>query len=398
MPSPKINSLQGSLYGNQDRKDEMIQRQQKKAKLGHSGTIAREFDHTLYNLSASRAIDRNNYPHAFQSIRENIPSDIPPEYNDLMFSRLIPQHFNERNYGFLDRSLHIGWNIPPQQHQYEYRRSLHEASMEDLFSKGYMMVPVPISQVLRMPREQMNSYPVPQMAVNSRLISPGFYGSTLGSSNKKSGSKVPTRYHVSDIPRQETLHTPEDSQDQKAKLKSVSEDSSQAKHKKRTKKATPHPSAPRRPLTAYNFFFSADRDLILRTVEYAEKTRPTQTGTSSPTNDILYFKEILSNTELPQDELQAHQESSHLKLQRLLDIHLESEKVKAPHRKLHGKIGFLTLGKLISMRWRELPMEDKKYYFELSEKDSQRFKNQMKQSDCNTSDTTDIVVTRDEAV
>jgi hypothetical protein len=132
----------------------------------------------------------------------------------------------------------------------------------------------------------------------------------------------------------------------------------------------------RRPLTAYNYFFSVERDLVLKLLDYAEKSCVSTDGIANP-DDISYFLDILSKTHLPEDELEAHKKSAHLKVQGMLDVHFESEKVKVPHRKMHGKITFKTLGKLVGIRWRNLSREDKMYYFDLAKKDSERFHNQL---------------------
>ena len=161
----------------------------------------------------------------------------------------------------------------------------------------------------------------------------------------------------------------------------------------------------RRPLTAYNFFFSAERDLILKILDHvpdsalfhvpkniesssiANKTCPTEAEslsnesasmmsntTSLQLDDqVIYFHDLISNTQLSPVELAEHEESIKIKAQQMLDVHMEADRVKKPHRRTHGKIGFKILGKLIGMRWRSIDPERKKYFEDLAKKDIERY-------------------------
>lgn len=403
MPFPKIQYFHTERCHIQEDEDDMIQRHQKKAKF-QNGPV----NYSKYS-SVPQAISENiNYPPSNPSIG---PNSFPSEQSDSNDSQKNPQqqqvqnhhmhnlnnisnYPNQRFYGLHD-PVPIGWSFTPQQYHYSQQgNALHMTLLRYLIPQGYMIVPVQSLQNPRAPSAQMFYPYAPKMDMNGRNASPSYYESQLGADYKDvapNTSYVPTR--------QETINIREDSQDQKVNSTTVSEKSPCAHPKPKYRRKSRHPSDARRPLTAYNFFFSSDRDLILRTIAYAEKNNPTEIGTPSSTDDLSYFQNILSKTTISQDELQAHEESVHLKAQSLLDAHLESDKVKVPHRKLHGKIGFLTLGKLIAARWRELPLESKKYYFDLAEKDSTRFKNQTKiLDDASRSDTKESVVTRNEAL
>ena len=61
----------------------------------------------------------------------------------------------------------------------------------------------------------------------------------------------------------------------------------------------------------------------------------------------------------------------------MLDVHMEADRVKKPHRRTHGKIGFKILGKLIGMRWRSIDPERKKYFEDLAKKDIERYNAQV---------------------
>jgi hypothetical protein len=387
MPFPKIQYFHTPRCHNQEDEDDVIQERHKKKAKFQNGPV----NYSQYS-SVPQAISENiNYPPSYPSIG---PNSFPSEQSDCNGNQRNPQqqqvqnhhmhnlnsnYPNQRFYGLHD-PLPIGWNITPQQHHYPQGTALHMTLLRYLIPQGCMIVPVPSSQNLRVSPEQMLHPYATKMDMNGRNASPRYYGSQLGTDDKDATSNVPMWYHTSCIPtRQKSLNIREDSQ--KVISTATFEKSPCAHPKPKHRRKTRHPSDVRRPLTAYNFFFSSDRDLILRTIAYAEKNTPTEIGTPSSTDDLSYFQNILAKTTNSQDELQAHRESVQLKLQSLLDAHLESDKVKVPHRKLHGKIGFLTLGKLIAARWRELPLERKKYYFDLAEKDSTRFKNQTKITD-----------------
>jgi hypothetical protein len=167
----------------------------------------------------------------------------------------------------------------------------------------------------------------------------------------------------------------------------------------------------RRPLTAYNFFFSAERDLILKIIDHipdsafsvmqkqvetssiANKTCPTEVESlsnesasliSNPTTNVqldenvVYLQDLLSKIELSPAELAQHEESIKVKAQQMLDIHMEADRVKKPHRKIHGKVGFKTLGKLIGIRWRTIDPEKRKFFDELARQDAERYNAQVK--------------------
>lgn len=178
----------------------------------------------------------------------------------------------------------------------------------------------------------------------------------------------------------------------------------------------------RRPLTAYNFFVSAETDLILKILNRAEKilvnnvkttsfdTSPTATTTTNTNTttcttqqaeetessveltplktssthsngasidkEVAYFQKIISETPFSDKELAEHDKSAVVKAQLLLDVHMEADRIKKPHRKQHGKISFKTLGKLIGLRWRDCDPERKAIYFDLAQKDMDRYKSQ----------------------
>mmetsp|Transcript_11106 Transcript_11106/g.16833 ORF Transcript_11106/g.16833 Transcript_11106/m.16833 type:complete len:579 (+) Transcript_11106:150-1886(+) len=139
---------------------------------------------------------------------------------------------------------------------------------------------------------------------------------------------------------------------------------------------------PRRPLTAYNFFFSEEREIILAqlpdeegTPDEKENVKSEKEGESTEVNPV---DKILSKMRTLDDEEMGDLKSKiRTNTERMLKIHKESDRVKKSHKKVHGKIAFQHLAKIVGQRWRNLPADEKKYYEDLASKDSNRFNEQL---------------------
>ena len=181
--------------------------------------------------------------------------------------------------------------------------------------------------------------------------------------------------------------------------------------KKRTKKRPD--DMPRYPLSAYNFFFSEEREVVLAVLSLLPSEGPSRndcepaipvcvsdtktcTTCSSSTEkgqgsfkdeameakpkfqnqeeEMQYIKAILSNHKMPEKEMEELQKRIKANTQRMLDTHLEGGKMKKSHKKTHGKITFQVLSKLIGQRWREISDTDaKQHYFDLAKNDMDRY-------------------------
>ena len=169
---------------------------------------------------------------------------------------------------------------------------------------------------------------------------------------------------------------------------------------------------PRYPLSAYNFFFSEERHVVLAMLveslpssnEDAEvnvESPPGKNITSTIKEDVnnhgdvkvtmptkfdsweeelQYINTILSTRKLSKGKTEELHKKIKANSKRILDTLLEGDKVKKSHKKGHGKISFQVLSKLIGQRWRDVSDGDvKQYYFDLAKKDSERYHKQMKE-------------------
>lgn len=141
-------------------------------------------------------------------------------------------------------------------------------------------------------------------------------------------------------------------------------------------------SKPRNALSAYNFFFMEEKELIVALLNGENYIHMKQTDTTDKSSSSTI-------SEMNVDEINAHvvklleavdevkfqqlKESVEEKTANFLKIHYEAHREKRSHKKRHGLISFLDLAKVIGLRWRNLSQDAKKRYFDLAKEDRVRF-------------------------
>ena len=120
---------------------------------------------------------------------------------------------------------------------------------------------------------------------------------------------------------------------------------------KRSKKAKRPSDMPRRALSAYNIFFSEQRQLILKDIE-AKESGKTEVSEEAQKDESEEKPSVLSRTFYP-------------------------ARVKRAHRKVHGKIGLVELARTVSQRWKDLSADKRKHYQDLAEEDRRQHKKVM---------------------
>lgn len=131
--------------------------------------------------------------------------------------------------------------------------------------------------------------------------------------------------------------------------------------KKRSHKKKPA-DMPRRPLSAYNLFFSEERERILKEID------------GGGDKDDSSKKE-----EKEEEKAVAEEEDESKKPKALLRPLIPNQKKRRPHRKTHGKISFQELARMVGERWKALDDERRKYYQNLAAEDMKRQKHAMEE-------------------
>eukprot|EP00553_Chaetoceros_curvisetus_P002337 CAMPEP_0204634344 /NCGR_PEP_ID=MMETSP0717-20131115/29037_1 /ASSEMBLY_ACC=CAM_ASM_000666 /TAXON_ID=230516 /ORGANISM="Chaetoceros curvisetus" /LENGTH=396 /DNA_ID=CAMNT_0051652749 /DNA_START=50 /DNA_END=1240 /DNA_ORIENTATION=+ len=149
---------------------------------------------------------------------------------------------------------------------------------------------------------------------------------------------------------------------------------------------------PRRPLTAYNFFFSEEREFILAQLPGEEEVKKQKDLDSAKSDaekgnddagednkkEVDPMEKILASMrELSEEETKELRIKVRANTEKMLTVHKESDRVKKPHKKVHGKIPFRYLAKIVGSRWRSLLADEKKTYEDIAAKDSSRYNEQL---------------------
>lgn len=179
--------------------------------------------------------------------------------------------------------------------------------------------------------------------------------------------------------------------------------------KQKSKKRELPNDAPRKPLSAYNFFFSDERVRILDSIpdpstgeihipsiditpsDYknpdgpgpatvSDKSEKTESNSSeSSDNGSTGDKGSESDKSDESIDLEKSASEDDVQFAPILQKYSNKKKTKRSHSKTHGKIDFTVLSRRVGDRWRNLSKRERSYYQRLAAADSRRYKREMEE-------------------
>jgi len=143
---------------------------------------------------------------------------------------------------------------------------------------------------------------------------------------------------------------------------------------------------PRRPLSAYNLFFSEERERILKEIDEKaalergeEPKKEGEEDGEKKEEEPADGEEKKAEESKDGDENKTDGDDKKRKIPKaFLRPLLPGQRKRRAHRKTHGKISFRLLAQMVGARWKALPDDDRKYYQDLAKEDSVRQKEAMK--------------------